>query len=75
MVFWKPLAFFSHQLRPPERKYSAFDRKLLALYLAVRHFHYFLEARSFIAYTQTTNLSHWHSLKFLIHGLLGNSDT
>ena len=48
---WKPLAFFSRQLRPPERKYSAFDRELLALYLAVRHFRYFLEARSFIAYT------------------------
>ena len=22
---WQPLAFFSKQLRPPERKYSAFD--------------------------------------------------
>ena len=40
---WKPLAFFSRQLHPPERKYSAFDRELLALYLAVRHFRYFLE--------------------------------
>ena len=48
---WKPLAFFSRQLRPPERKYSAFDRELLALSLAVRHFRYFLEAHSFIAYT------------------------
>ena len=47
---WKPLAFFSRQLHPPERKYSAFDRELLALYLAVRHFCYFLEARSSIAY-------------------------
>ena len=47
----KPLAFFSRQLCPPERKYSTFDRKLLALYLAVRHFCYFLEAHSFIAYT------------------------
>ena len=30
---WQPLAFFSKQLRPPERKYmySAFDRELLAL--------------------------------------------
>ena len=48
---WKPLAFFSRQLHPPECKYSAFDRELLALYLALLHFHYFLEARSFIAYT------------------------
>ena len=35
---WQPLAFFSRQLRPPEQKYSAFDCKLLALYLAVRYF-------------------------------------
>ena len=31
-----PLAFFSKKLRQPERKYSAFDRELLALYLGVR---------------------------------------
>ena len=48
---WKPLAFFSRQLHPPERKYSAFDRELLALYLSIRHFRYFLEARTFVAYT------------------------
>lgn len=48
---WKPLAFFSRQLRPPERKYSAFDRELLGLYLAIRHFRYFLEARPFVAFT------------------------
>jgi transposase InsO family protein len=48
---WKPLSFFSRQLRPPERKYSAFDRELLALYLSIRHFRYFLEARPFTAYT------------------------
>ena len=33
---WKPLAFFSRKLRPPEVKYSAFDRELLGVYLAVR---------------------------------------
>jgi hypothetical protein len=48
---WEPLAFFSRQLRPPEQKYSAFDRELLALYLAVRHFRYYLEGRPFTAYT------------------------
>lgn len=48
---WQPLAFFSRQLRTPERKYSAFDRELLGLYLAVRHFRYFLEGRPFVAYT------------------------
>ena len=48
---WKPLAFFSKKLRAPEKKYSAFDRELLALYLGVRHFRYFLEGREFTAYT------------------------
>ena len=48
---WVPLAFFSQKLRPPERKYSAFDRELLALYLGIRHFRYFLEGRQFIAFT------------------------
>ena len=48
---WQPLAFFSRHLRPPECKYSAFDRELRALHLSVRHFRYFLEGRSFVAYT------------------------
>ena len=48
---WQPLAFFSKQLRPPERKYSAFDRELLSLYLGIRHFRYFLEGREFVVFT------------------------
>ena len=48
---WQPLAFFSRQLCPAEEKYSAFDRELLALYLAVRHFRYFLEGQNFTAFT------------------------
>lgn len=48
---WRPLAFFSRKLRPAEEKYSAFDRELLALHLAIRHFRYFLEGRVFVAYT------------------------
>ena len=45
---WVPLA---KKLRPPERKYIAFDCDLLALYLGIRHFRYFLEGRQFTAYT------------------------
>ena len=44
---WKPLGFFSKKLRPPETKYSAFDRELLAVYLSVKHFHHFVEGREF----------------------------
>lgn len=44
---WKPLAFFSKKLKPAETRYSTFDRELLAMYLAVKHFLYFLEGRRF----------------------------
>ena len=44
---WKPISFFSKKLNPAELKYSAFDRELLAAYLAVRHFQFFLEGRVF----------------------------
>ena len=46
-----PLAFFSKKLSAAESKYSAFDRELLALYLAVKHFHPHVEGRSFVIYT------------------------
>ena len=34
-----------------ELKYSAFDRELLAIYLSIKHFRYFLEGRQFTVYT------------------------
>ena len=48
---WKPVAFFSRKFRPAEQNYSAFDRELLAAYLAIRHFRYFLEGRCFTLFT------------------------
>lgn len=44
---WCPLSFFSKALKPAETRYSTYDRELLAIYLAVRHFRYFLEGRHF----------------------------
>jgi cleavage and polyadenylation specificity factor subunit 1 len=44
---WQPLAFFSRKLNPAQKKYSAYDRELLAIYEAVRHFRHMLEARHF----------------------------
>ena len=35
---WKPLAFFSRKLDRAQKSYSAFDRELLAMYSAVKHF-------------------------------------
>ena len=40
---WRPLEFFSRQLRKPERNYATFNRELLGIHLAVKHFRYFLE--------------------------------
>ena len=54
---WKPLAFFSKQLRTPELTYSTFDRELLALYLSIRHFRFMLEGRTFIAFTDNKPLT------------------
>jgi cleavage and polyadenylation specificity factor subunit 1 len=48
---WQPLAFFSRKLNPAQSKYSAYDRELLAVYEAVRHFRHMLEARHFIIFT------------------------
>ena len=39
---WCPIAFFSKRLTPPETRYSTFDRELLAVYLAVKHFQHFV---------------------------------
>ena len=44
---WCPLAFFSRALKPAEQRYSTYDRELLAIYLTIRHFRYFLEGRPF----------------------------
>lgn len=48
---WEPLAFFSKKLSSAERKYSTYDRELLAIYLAVRHFRHMVEARHFKIFT------------------------
>ena len=36
---WHPI----EKLTPAETRYSTFDRELLAIYLAVRHFQHFVE--------------------------------
>jgi cleavage and polyadenylation specificity factor subunit 1 len=48
---WQPLAFFSKKFTPAQQKYSAYDRELLAVYEAVKHFSHMLEARHFIIFT------------------------
>ena len=48
---WRPLAFFSKKLSNAEKKYAAFDRELLAIYLAVKQFRHYVEGRTFSIYT------------------------
>ena len=62
---WCPLAFFSQALKPAETRYSTYDRELLAIYLAIKHFCYFLEGREF--HIQTDH-------KFLIYALSSHPD-
>ena len=44
---WQPISYFSRKLSPAETKYSTFDRELLAIYLAIKHFRHFIEGRVF----------------------------
>ena len=48
---WQPIAYFSRKLRPPETRYSTFDRELLAVYLVIKHFRHFVEGREFYVRT------------------------
>ncbi|GBM50713.1 Transposon Ty3-G Gag-Pol polyprotein, partial [Araneus ventricosus] len=48
---YQPLAFFSRKLSTAEKKYSAYDRELLAVYASIRHFRHMLEGRRFIIFT------------------------
>ena len=48
---WQPLAFLSKKLKITEQKYSTYDRELLAIYLGIKHFKYFLEGKEFCIFT------------------------
>ena len=60
---WHPIAYFSRKLSPTERCYSTYDRELLAMYLSVKHFRYFIEGRSFSLYTDHKPLTFSMSTK------------
>ncbi|KMQ89105.1 pol polyprotein [Lasius niger] len=48
---WQPLAFFSKKLNPAQQKYSPYDRELLAIYAAIKHYRHMLEGRNFTVFT------------------------
>ena len=43
----QPHGFFSRQLNAPQRNYSTFDRELLVVHAAIRHFRHMLEGTSY----------------------------
>ncbi|GFV48746.1 retrovirus-related Pol polyprotein from transposon 412 [Trichonephila clavipes] len=47
----QPIAFFSRKLSATKTKYSTYDRELLAMYLAIKHFRHQLEGHNFIIFT------------------------
>ncbi|UYV63773.1 hypothetical protein LAZ67_2005590 [Cordylochernes scorpioides] len=55
---FQPIAFFSRKLDAAQRKYSAYDRELLAVYLAIKHFRHLLEGRQFLVYTDHKHLTY-----------------
>ena len=73
---WCPIAYFSRKLKAVEMRYSTFDRELLPIYLAIKHFRYIhvLEGRQF--YVVINHRSLTYSLSHhLIVLLLGKFDT
>ena len=59
-----PIGFFSKKLSQAQTKYSAFDRELLAAYLAVLHFRHQIECRHVVLMTDHKPLcSAFSSLK------------
>ena len=56
---WCPITYFSKQLQPAQTRYSTFDRKLLAIYLSIKHFQHFIEGRQFLIYTDHKPLTYF----------------
>ncbi|GFU75684.1 retrovirus-related Pol polyprotein from transposon opus [Trichonephila clavipes] len=66
----QPLAFFSRKLTSSEKSYSSYDRELLAIYSAIQHFRYMLEARDFTVFTDHKPLTYAFRQKVtsVLHG-------
>lgn len=60
---WKPLAFFKRKLSPAEKKYSTYDRELLAIFATIKHFQYILEGSNFCIKTDHKPLVYAFSQK------------
>lgn len=55
---WKPLGYFSKRLTVAQRKYSTYDRELVAIYLAITHFRNLIEGRHLVICTDHKPLTY-----------------
>jgi transposase InsO family protein len=54
----QPLAFYSRKLSDTEKAWSTYDRELLAIFAAIKHFRPLLEGRHFTVYTDHKPLTY-----------------
>ena len=64
---WCPIAYFSKALKPAKMRYSTFDRELLAIYLSLNHFKYFIEGCVFHVLTDQTPYIRYDCMSWQIH--------
>lgn len=70
MNSWKPLGFYSNKLSEAQQRYSTYDRELLAIYQAIKHFRPLIEGRPLSVYTDHKPIV--YSLK---NNKIGKNDT
>ena len=58
-----PIAFYSHKFSPSQSRFSAFDRELLAIFMAVKNFEPFLITSPFKIFTDHKPLIYMFSLR------------
>lgn len=61
---YEPLGYYSKRMTDTQKKYSAYDRELLAIYQAIKHFRTSIEGRDFIIYTDHKPLLSMFNKKF-----------
>lgn len=59
----QPLGFYSKKLNNAQTKYSTYDRELLAIYMAIKHFRYVIEGRDLTVLTDHKPLTYALSKK------------
>lgn len=55
---WQPLGYFSKGLTSTQKKYSTYDRELLAIYLGIVHFRNLIEGRELTVFTDHKPLTY-----------------